>query len=246
MSTIAEEIQRLKQAKSSIKASIENKGVTVSESATLDAYPALIDSIEQTTTTIDVGAMGGKFGYSKWTDIPSYLNFNGTPIADFSTMFYANQNLTSFTGRTVNCSESFNGAFQMCYALTGVTLNGAKPRDIGYLFSGDSKLTDVGEIDCSNIGVGYISVTTSDAFYGCTSLANFGGLKDMKYNFSLSPCTALTEASLVNVLNGLYDYTGNKENPGTSQGTLTLGSTNLAKLTDEQKAIATSKGWTLA
>jgi hypothetical protein len=246
MSSIAEEIQRLKDAKSNIKTSIQNKGVSVDDTATLDAYPALIDSIEQTTTTIDVGAMGGKFAYSKWTDIPSYLNFNGTAIADFSTMFYGNQNLTSFTGITVNCSESFNSAFQMCYALTGVTLNGAKPKDIGYLFSGDSNLTDVGEIDCSNIGVGYITVTTSDAFYGCTSLANFGGLKAMKYNFSLSPCTALTETSLVNVLNGLYDFTGNKENPGTSQGTLTLGSTNLAKLTDEQKAIATNKGWTLA
>lgn len=246
MSTIAEEIQRLKQAKSSIKTSIENKGVTVSDTATLDAYPALIDSIEQTTATIDVGAMGGKFAYSKWTSIPSYLNFNGSPIADFSTMFYCNRNLTSFTGRTVNCSESFNSAFQMCDALTGVTLDGAKPRDIGYLFSGDSNLTDVGEIDCSNIGVGYISVTTTDAFYGCTSLANFGGLKSMKYNFSLSPCTALTEASLVNILNGLYDFTGNKNNPNSQQGTLTLGSTNLAKLTDEQKAIATAKGWTLA
>lgn len=28
--------------------------------------------------------------------------------------------------------------------------------------------------------------------------------------------------------------------------TLTLGATNLAKLTDEQKAVATNKGWTLA
>ena len=28
--------------------------------------------------------------------------------------------------------------------------------------------------------------------------------------------------------------------------TMTLGSENLAKLTDEQKAVATSKGWTLA
>lgn len=46
MSTIAEEIQRLKQAKSGIKASIINKGVAVDDAATLDAYPALIDSIQ--------------------------------------------------------------------------------------------------------------------------------------------------------------------------------------------------------
>ena len=46
MSTVAEEIQRLKQAKSGIKASIINKGVAVDDAATLDAYPALIDSIQ--------------------------------------------------------------------------------------------------------------------------------------------------------------------------------------------------------
>ena len=50
----------------------------------------------------------------------------------------------------------------------------------------------------------------------------------------------LTHQSLLNALNGLYDLTG-----GTSQ-TLTLGSTNLAKLTDEEKAIATNKNWVLA
>ena len=246
MSTVAEEIQRLKQAKSDIKTSLINKGVAVDDAALLDSYPALIDSIEQTTSIVDVGAIRGKFAYSKWTEIPSYFNFNGTAISDFSTMFYQNQSLTSFTGRAVNCSESFNGAFQGCYSLTGVTLDGAKPKDIGYLFSGDSNLTDIGEIDCLNIGAGYISVTTTDAFYGCTSLTNFGGLKNMKYSYVLSPCTAITETSLVNVLNGLYDFTGNGLNPGSAQGTLTLGTTNINKLTDEQKAIATNKGWTLA
>ena len=40
------------------------------------------------------------------------------------------------------------------------------------------------------------------------------------------------------VINGLQTVTSTK--------TLTLGSTNLAKLTDEEKQIATNKGWTLA
>lgn len=47
----------------------------------------------------------------------------------------------------------------------------------------------------------------------------------------------LTHASLVNIINAL---------PITSRGyTLGLGRTNLNKLSDEEKAIATSKGWTL-
>lgn len=43
--TITSEIARLQQAKADIKTSIENKGVTVSADAKLDAYAALIDSI---------------------------------------------------------------------------------------------------------------------------------------------------------------------------------------------------------
>ena len=49
----------------------------------------------------------------------------------------------------------------------------------------------------------------------------------------------LTVDSLVSVLNALQQL-----DEGTSY-TCTIGSTNLAKLTDEQKAIATNKGWTL-
>lgn len=47
MSNIIEEITRLKNAKANLKTSLEAKGVTVSADATLDAYPALVDSIPQ-------------------------------------------------------------------------------------------------------------------------------------------------------------------------------------------------------
>ena len=44
--SIATEITRIKQAKENIKTSITNKGVTVTNTATLDEYSSLIDSIE--------------------------------------------------------------------------------------------------------------------------------------------------------------------------------------------------------
>ncbi|WP_287385861.1 hypothetical protein [Lachnospira sp.] len=43
---ISDEITRLQQAKADLKTAIENKGVTVSSSATLDDYADLVDSIE--------------------------------------------------------------------------------------------------------------------------------------------------------------------------------------------------------
>ena len=44
----------------------------------------------------------------------------------------------------------------------------------------------------------------------------------------------------------MYDFTGNGLIPEEGQGTLTLGPDNLAKLSDDEKAVATNKGWTLA
>lgn len=87
---------------------------------------------------------------------------------------------------------------------------------------------------------------TSNWFSGCYDLVNLQFGYDIKYSFSLSNSSKLTVDSLLSVINGLYNFTGNGETPTSSQGKLTLGSTNLAKLSDEQKAIATDKGWTLA
>jgi hypothetical protein len=43
--TVSEQITRIKNAKAAIKQAIQNKGVTVSDTAKLDEYPALIESI---------------------------------------------------------------------------------------------------------------------------------------------------------------------------------------------------------
>ena len=59
----------------------------------------------------------------------------------------------------------------------------------------------------------------------------------------ISHLTQLEHSSLLVIINGLYDYVaaGN-----TRTRYIKLGATNLAKLSDEEKAIATSKGWTIA
>lgn len=58
---------------------------------------------------------------------------------------------------------------------------------------------------------------------------------------SVSAHTGLTHDSLMSIINALKDYSGT-----TTTKTVTLGATNLAKLTDAEKAIATDRGWTLA
>lgn len=57
--------------------------------------------------------------------------------------------------------------------------------------------------------------------------------------FNVSYCP-LTHDSLMSIINALKTFTD-----GTTK-TVTLGATNIAKLTDAEKAVATQKGWTLA
>ena len=242
MSTISEEIQRLKQAKSNMKAAIISKGVTVDDSLTIDAYADLISNIvvnQYTGETISVGDYGMKFAYATWESIPSFLSFS--KVWNFEGMFYNNINLTGATltiTEAMVCTSSFAG----CSRLKEVTLNGAENvADTINMFYGCSSLTS------ATIGGYWEHLSVADnMFYGCSSLTDFSGLRNVRLSLNLSPCSSLTQTSLLNTIDGLYDFTGNGLNPGSSQGTLTLGTTNLNKLTDVQKAIATSKGWTLA
>ena len=113
--TIADQITRLNNAKAAIKSSLENKGVTVSDTALLDEYAALIDSIE---------AGGGEGGDPYYEELFNMITNNNT---DFSYLFYnsdkASLDLSNFdTSNATNMTVMFD----YCYALT--TLN--PPRNI--------------------------------------------------------------------------------------------------------------------
>ena len=58
-------------------------------------------------------------------------------------------------------------------------------------------------------------------------------------NLDISSSTKFTREALVEIIGNLKSQTGGSKK-------LIMGSTNLAKLTDEDKSVATGKGWTLA
>lgn len=119
-----------------------------------------------------------------------------------------------------------------------------------------SAIESIGLVDFSSVG----SSSTGPFGYSTLSkLTYLGGFKNLKASwtsYTFSSCTNLTAESLMNIINYAWDWTdypdGKVTNPNgstVSYGTthkLVLGSTNLAKLTDEQKAVATNKGWTLS
>ena len=73
-------------------------------------------------------------------------------------------------------------------------------------------------------------------FDSCSKLKSLK-LNGLKIDFDISASTQFTANDLVILFNSLGT---------TSSGTITMGSTNLKKLTSAQKAIATNKGWSLA
>ena len=103
--------------------------------------------------------------------------------------------------------------------------------------------------DCQKLetieGIDLTSATTVDSlFYNCKALTNLtiNGTISIN-NLDLTYCTLLTHESLMSVINALVDKT--TDTSGTVWK-IKLGSTNLAKLTDDEKLIIENKGWTYA
>ena len=102
-------------------------------------------------------------------------------------------------------------------------------------FSGNEALES---IDLSNLDASNVTNFTK-LVYKCTNLKNFKAPKNISVSVSdFSRSANLTVESMIDIIDNLATVS-------TTQ-TLTLGATNLAKLTTEQIQIATNKGWTVS
>ena len=164
-----------------------------------------------------------------------------------------------------------NSMFKGCSSLKQIPLLNTKSCNLMQeMFSGCSSITEIPELDTSNvISMWYMffkctSLTTVpmldaskiinvyNMFNNCSSLVTLGGLKNLGMSYptnwienvseatlNLSDSPLLTHDSLMNIINNLYDI----KSKGVKTQTLQLGNTNKAKLTAEEIAIATNKGW---
>ena len=83
-----------------------------------------------------------------------------------------------------------------------------------------------------------LSVPNTNIFYSCTELRNIKISGKIGNAITFSPCNKLTHDSLMSIINALAQLTTSKK--------ITLGSTNLAKLTEAEKQQIEAKGWTYA
>ena len=137
--------------------------------------------------------------------------------------------------------------FQSCGKLVRLpNLNLIKNTSLSFTFYGCSALISIGEIRCDSV----TSISTPFGYSEMSSLTHIGGLKNLGMKSSVSGTSSsflqyapnLTHESAVNIINSLYD----RASAGYSVLTLKFNAKTLAKLTDEEKAIATNKGWTLS
>ena len=100
------------------------------------------------------------------------------------------------------------------------------------MFSNCSKITVVPQFDTSKV------TNMNYMFSNCNNLEAIHMI-NINAKLNISASTKFTREAMLEIIGNLKAQTS-----GTK--TLTMGSTNLAKLTDEDKKIATDKGWTLA
>ena len=174
--------------------------------------------------------------------VPKTMVVDMLAMTDLTYCFFRCESATTFefpAGFGKNAVR-LGGCFASCISLTTLILpdgfgQNAQSLNINRMgcFQNCPKLTTVH----LPTGFGQNSTTNGNIFYGCRALTTITGNPNFKTSLIISINT-LTHDSLMVVINGLQTVT--------SKQTLTLGSTNLAKLTDEEKKIATDKGWTLA
>ena len=126
------------------------------------------------------------------------------------------------------CSNSTATSFEGCWKF-GDTAN---MTDMNHMFSYCPNLTTIPQFDTSNVN------SMIYMFYDCSSLEAIHMI-NINANLDINSSKKFTREALLEIIGNLKAQTSGSKK-------LTMGSTNLAKLTDEDKAIATNKGWTLA
>jgi hypothetical protein len=182
-------------------------------------------------------------------------NYDLSNVTEADGMFYNCDSLIkiSLADLKLNKIDDLRNMFHNCNNLEEVILGDtSKVTSMYSAFYDSQSLKKISQFNGEKI------YTVSDAFTQCYALTDFGGILNLgkgytqkttnnsSYSLRLHHSELLTHESLMNVINNLYDLnlTYDVANGGTLYAQqLVLGSDNLAKLTADEIAIATNKGW---
>ena len=256
MGTTADKINYLNDTKAAIKEAIENKGVTVSDSDTFRSYAEkiedisggdhvfttseppsfkittissscvkMIEEIDFTIVNIELTSID-QLGISEF-----FKGFTGVKVIKFPL------NITEITSK----SSKARNMFESCQSLVSLDLSlfdTSNIKDTYGMFISCSSLTslNISSFDTSNI------TNMTSMFRYCRKLTNVIWGNNWANNstitsFSVSD-SPLSHESCLDLFNKLATRDNNP--------TLTLSTTTKGYMSEEEIAIATNKGWTVA
>lgn len=160
-------------------------------------------------------------------EVPLIDTSNST---NFSNMFQSCESLIEMLPIDTSKATNMNRMFYGCYQLKKLPkLNTSNVTDVGEIFFASRALINLGGFE--NLGQAYSTSQSANTSY---------------YNLDLHYSSNLTEQSLINVLNNLYDI----KTKGCNVQQVVLGSSNISKLTSEegQQALtqAQNYGWNIS
>jgi len=168
------------------------------------------------------------FQYCRNLDLSIIEKWDTSKATNMSYMFANLQgDIVDRIAPNMNTSNVTNaeGMFQYSWFYKIPKYDFGKVNRVNYMFSNGIYLEEFGGFE--NLGKAYLTSQSANYY---------------QYTLELNSSNKLTHDSLMNVINNLYDIAS----AGVQTQKLVLGSTNLAKLTKEEIAIATNKGWSVS
>lgn len=151
-------------------------------------------------------------------------------VEDMTNMFYNCSNLKKLPNFDTSQVNTMNGMLNLCSTLKEIPrFNTSNVTNMYGMFNYCIGLQKIPLLNVSNV------TNFRNSFNGCSSLSTLEGLVGLKTDVDFKDCP-LTKQSIINVFN---------EAATVIEKTICLGASNLSKLTDEDKTIATNKGWIL-
>ena len=199
-----------------------------------------------------------KYMFSNCSNLTTIPQLDTSKVTVMQFMFNSANSLTTIPQLDTSNALNMSYMFYKCSSLTTIPqLNTSKATNITYMFYNCSSLTTIPQLDTSNV------LDMSYMFYGCSNLTTVPELNAQKLEYGSSLDSMFTGCTkLVSI--GLYGFTSsidisktalehdalvaflNQAGTARSGAKITMGANKLALLSDEEKAIATNKGWQLA
>ena len=171
------------------------------------------------------------------SEIPTMNTSNG---ANFSGMFYGCIKVKTFPVIDTSNGTNFSSMYAQCYIMeTAPEIDTSNGTNFSSMFIYCRELVTIPKINISKTTNTTVSMFNTET----KKLENIIFEGTIPKSLDMRYCTLLTHDSLMSAINALYDYSA--DTSGTTY-TLTIGKTNIAKLTTEELNIAESKGWVIA